>query len=115
MGKKKEDKKRKKIESTLESLLSEKDLNNSEILADIIAVLQKFCDDNILALRPLLEEVEDNDAIKERIIHFITLSDILDSVEQLAFGNALDIIGFLPHSDEAEKKVNKKKPVKKKK
>ena len=80
MGKKKEDKKRKKTESALESLISEKDLNNSEILADIIAVLKKFCDDNILALRPLLEEVEDNDAIKERIIHFITLSDILDTI-----------------------------------
>ena len=116
MGKKKEDKKRKKNESALESLISEKDLNNSEILADIIAVLKKFCDDNILALRPLLEEVEDNDAIKERIIHFITLSDILDSVEQLAYGgDILDTIGLLPHSDETEKTVNKKKPAKKKK
>ena len=65
--------------------------------------MQDFCNDNILALKPLLDEVEDTQAIEERIIHFITISDILESLS--------DLIN-LKASDTAKPK---KKTVKKKK
>ena len=83
MGRKKENKKRKeKLQKILlESNLQE--INSTSSLLLIISSLQEFCDDNILALKPLLDEDEDNEQIKQRIIHFCTISDILDSLEQL--------------------------------
>lgn len=99
MGKKKEEKKIEKVDGFY--LAGEK-IDNKELLLNIIETLQKFCDDNILALKPLLDEVEDNEAIKERIIHFITISDLLDSIEQLT---TLDI----PEEPAPKKKTAKKK------
>ncbi len=83
MGRKKENKKRKeKLQKILlESNLQE--INSTSSLLLVISSLQEFCDDNILALKPLLDEDEDNEQIKQRIIHFCTISDILDSLEQL--------------------------------
>lgn len=104
MGKKKEDKKKDKIETEFDFPPVEEEMDSGEILSNVITTLQKFCDDNILALKPLLDEVEDNEAVKERIIHFATISDILDSLEQLT---SIDI-SDLPVD-------KKKKPVKKKK
>ena len=73
------------------------------MLLNVITTLQKFCDDNILALKPLLDEVEENEAIKERIIHFVTISDLLDSIEQLT---SVDLSKIL---EEKKKTVKKKK------
>ena len=83
MGRKKENKKRKeKLQKILlESNLQE--INSTSSLLLVISSLQEFCDDNILALKPLLDEDEDNEQIKQRIIHFCTISDIVDSLEQL--------------------------------
>ena len=83
MGRKKENKKRKeKLQKILlESNLQE--INSTSSFLLVISSLQEFCDDNILALKPLLDEDEDNEQIKQRIIHFCTISDILDSLEQL--------------------------------
>ena len=103
MGKKKEEKKRSEIAKEQKYLLAGEKIDNKELLLNIIATLQKFCDDNILALKPLLDEVEDNEAIKERIIHFTTISDLLDSIEQLA---SIDLSEFFEE---------KKNPLKKKK
>ena len=72
------------------------------MLLNVLNTLQEFCADNILALKPLLDEVEDNEPIKERIIHFATISDILDSVEQLTSVEASDILS-------EKKDTNKKK------
>lgn len=103
MGKKKEEKKRNKIEKEQDFLLAGKKIDSKEVLSNIITTLQKFCDDNILALKPLLDEVEDNEVIKERIIHFVTISDILDSLEQLM---SIDLSEL---SEIAKKPVKKKK------
>ncbi len=103
MGKKKENKKRKEQEVDLEIDLSDQNSGNKEILLNVLNTLQQFCADNILALKPLLDEVEDNEPIKERIIHFATISDILDSVEQLtSVENSAPI-------DKKKKSVKKKK------
>ena len=100
MGKKKEEY---KIEPKDGFYLAGKKIDNKEVLLNIIETLQEFCNDNILALKPLLDEVEDNEAIKERIIHFITISDLLDTIEELT---SVDI---------QEEPVSKKKTAKKKK
>lgn len=103
MGKKKEEKKRSKIVKEHKFLFAGEKIDNKELLSNVITTLQKFCDDNILALKPLLDEVEDNEAIKERIIHFVTISDLLDSIEQLT---SIDLSEF---SEEKKKPVKKKK------
>lgn len=102
MGKKKEEKKKKEKNIALEAGLSDEHSENKEILLNVLNTLQEFCADNILALKPLLDEVEDNEPIKERIIHFATISDILDSVEQLTSVEASDILS-------EKKDTNKKK------
>ncbi len=103
MGKKKEEKKRNNIEKEQAFFLAGEKIDSKELLLNVITTLQKFCDDNILALKPLLDEVEENEAIKERIIHFVTISDLLDSIEQLT---SVDLSGI---------SNIKKKPAKKKK
>lgn len=103
MGKKKEEKKRNNIEKEQALFLAGKKIDSKELLLNVITTLQKFCDDNILALKPLLDEVEENEAIKERIIHFVTISDLLDSIEQLT---SVDLSKIL---EEKKKTVKKKK------
>ena len=102
MGKKKEEKKRNNIEKEQALFLAGEKIDSKELLLNVITTLQKFCDDNILALKPLLDEVEENEAIKERIIHFVTISDLLDSIEQLT---SVDLSKIL----EEKKKTAKKK------
>ncbi|MBP3403343.1 MAG: hypothetical protein J6L82_05485 [Alphaproteobacteria bacterium] len=103
MGKKKEEKKRNNIEKEQALFLAGEKIDSKELLLNVITTLQKFCDDNILALKPLLDEVEENEAIKERIIHFVTISDLLDSIEQLT---SVDLSKIL---EEKKKTVKKKK------
>ena len=103
MGKKKEEKKRNNIEKEQALFLAGEKIDSKELLLNVITTLQKFCDDNILSLKPLLDEVEENEAIKERIIHFVTISDLLDSIEQLT---SVDLSKIL---EEKKKTVKKKK------
>ena len=103
MGKKKEEKKRNNIEKEQALFLAGEKIDSKELLLNVITTLQKFCDDNILALKPLLDEVEENEAIKERIIHFVTISDLSDSIEQLT---SVDLSKIL---EEKKKTVKKKK------
>lgn len=84
MGKKKESK---KFKPERESCFDGMEIDSRETLLAVIDELRDFCNENILALKPLLDEVEDNEIIKRRIINFVTISDILDSVEQLADAN----------------------------
>lgn len=84
MGKKKESK---KFKPERESCFDGMEIDSRETLLAVIDELHDFCNENILALKPLLDEVEDNEIIKRRIINFVTISDILDSVEQLADAN----------------------------
>lgn len=84
MGKKKENK---KMKPARETCFDGMEINSRETLLAVIDELHDFCNENILALKPLLDEVEDNEIIKRRIINFVTMSDILDSVEQLADAN----------------------------
>ena len=79
--------------------------DSQEELSAVIAALQHFCNDNILALKPLLDEVEDNEAVRDRIINFITISQILDSVEKLA---SLDLSEFAAMRKKAGKKKKSK-------
>ena len=103
MGKKKEEKKRNNIEKEQALFLAGEKIDSKELLLNVITTLQKFCVVNILALKPLLDEVEENEAIKERIIHFVTISDLLDSIEQLT---SVDLSKIL---EEKKKTVKKKK------
>ncbi|GEM_PF-2356765 len=84
MGKKKENK---KMKPARETCFDGMEIDSRETLLAVIDELHDFCNENILALKPLLDEVEDNEIIKRRIINFVTMSDILDSVEQLADAN----------------------------
>ncbi len=84
MGKKKESK---KFKPERESCFDGMEIDSRETLLAVIDELRDFCNENILALKPLLDEVENNEIIKRRIINFVTISDILDSVEQLADAN----------------------------
>ena len=93
-------KKSKKEIKSLPSLL-ESYSGDDKVLREINACLIRFCQDNILTLKTLMEEVEDTTVIEERILYFALISRILGMSDSF--------------SEEAEEKQEEKAPLKKKK
>ena len=69
--------------SDIEALFNEDGIDNKELMSLLITFSKNFCQDNVLALTPLLQDEETADLVKERIFYFELISDILDSVDNL--------------------------------
>ena len=89
-------------ESDMTMFLTENGIDNKTLLSEIIEVLQQFCQDNVLALTPLLQEgTEENVAVQERICYFSVISRLLGSIDTLS---QADVVFTL--NDKATKKKN---------
>lgn len=71
--------------------------------------LQRFCQDNILALKSLTTEVEDTRAIEERILYFALISRILNSLSSLEDGDEAEIEIEEPEEKKENRSVRKEK------
>lgn len=62
------------------------------MILDTLDELSDFCMDNILSLKPMLEDADDAVAekIEERIFKFGSLIEVLNTVAELAQGRAED-------------------------
>ena len=88
------------FERDMELLLTEEGFDNKALLSEIIEILQNFCQDNILALTPLLQTEEENTAVQERICYFSIISKLLDGIASLS---ETDVV-FSPAGKETKKK-----------
>lgn len=88
------------------SWLAEQGISSKDVLQEIIADLQQFCQDNILALYPLLEETEKNAFLEQRISNFIMINGLLNGVNRLV---EADVSLTSRKKKSCAKKSNKKK------
>lgn len=93
-------------DAALNAFMSENGIDNKELLSSIIAMLQNFCQDNVLSLQPLLQEDELSEGVQERIYCFATISSLLSGIDKLVKAN-------VTFSVKGEKKKSKKKHKKK--
>lgn len=98
------------FERDMELLLAENGIDNKVLLSEIIEVLQNFCQDNILALTPLLQTEEENVAVQERICYFSMISKLLGGIAALS---EADVV-LSPANKEKKKKSSGKKHKKEK-
>lgn len=86
MSKKEKKKEEKKL------LKAEKIDEKRGMILDTLDELSDFCMDNILSLKPMLEDADDAVAekIEERIFKFGSLIEVLNTVAELAQGRAED-------------------------
>ena len=84
----KKDKKAEEKKASKAEKMSEK----RDMILDTLDDLSDFCMDNILTLKPMLEEADDAVAekIEERIFKFGSLIEVLNTVAALAQGGKID-------------------------
>ncbi len=84
----KKDKKAEEKKASKAEKMSEK----RDMILDTLDDLSDFCMDNILTLKPMLEEADDAVAekIEERIFKFGSLIEVLNTVAELAQGGKID-------------------------
>lgn len=79
MAKKEAEKKKDKKKLELEV-----ELDKQILLLSTLDILKEFCLENILSLRPLLEEsAEEIPAVEDRLIKFATMIDIMETLTEL--------------------------------
>ena len=89
----------------LDEFLEENNIEKEELLSALIDSLQEFCQENILSLKPLCDQMPESEIVKERILNFYVMSNILSRIGKL---NEKEML-LTP------KKSSKKKCAKKKK
>mgnify|MGYP007007444690 CR=1 FL=1 len=84
----KKDKKAEEKKASKAEKMSEK----RDMILDTLDDLSDFCMDNILTLKPMLEDADDAVAekIEERIFKFGSLIEVLNTVAELAQGGKID-------------------------
>lgn len=84
-------KKSKKSEEK-KQLKTEKINEKRNMILDTLDDLSDFCMDNILSLKPMLEDADDAVAekIEERMFKFGSLIEVLNTVAELAQGRKID-------------------------